>query len=106
MSSKDYNEERVMHSKSDKVEIMINNKADRVIEELSQSFFSRYQIELNTSMKGSDFVFDCVHLFYYKCHKMNLERVGSYKDSPDSVKNKKATINVSTERIINAFNML
>ena len=35
---------------------------------------------------------------------MNLERVGSYKDSPDSVKNKKATINVSTER--NAFNML
>ena len=50
MSSKDYNEERVTHSKSDKVEIMINNKADRVIEELSQSFFSRYQIELDTSM--------------------------------------------------------
>ena len=31
------------------------------------------------SMKGSDFVFDYVHLLYYKCHKTNLNRGGSYK---------------------------
>ena len=44
-------------------------------------------------MKGSDFVFDCVHLLYYQCHKINLNRGGSYIDSPDLIKNQKAAIN-------------
>ena len=44
-------------------------------------------------MKVSEFVFDHVHLLYYKCHKINPNRGGSYIDSPDSIKNKKATIN-------------
>ena len=39
------------HSKSDSIEIMINDKADEVIEELFQSILSRYQTELETSMK-------------------------------------------------------
>ena len=30
---------------------------------------------------------------YYKCHKINLNRGGSYIDSLDWIKNKKATIN-------------
>ena len=34
MASKDNEEERVMHSKSDNIEIMINDKADEVTEEL------------------------------------------------------------------------
>ena len=55
-----------MHSKSDNVEIMINEKLHEVVEELFQSRLSRYQIGLETSMKGSDFIFDCVHLLYYK----------------------------------------
>ena len=41
-------------------------------------------------MKGSDIIFDC--LFYYKCHKINPNCGGSYIDSPDWIKNKKATI--------------
>ena len=64
VSSKDNDEERVMHSKGDKIEIMINDKTDEVIEELFLSLLSKYQIELETSMKGGDFVFDCVHLLY------------------------------------------
>ena len=59
-----------MHSKSDNIEIMINDKADEFIEELFQSFLSRYQIRLEISIRGSDFIFDCVHLLYYKCHKI------------------------------------
>ena len=43
-------------------------------------------------MRGVDFGFDYVHL-YWKCHKRNLNRRGSYTDSPDWLKNKKATIN-------------
>ena len=34
-------------------------------------------------MKGSEFVFDYVHFFYYKCHKINPNRGELYRDSPD-----------------------
>ena len=44
-------------------------------------------------MKDSESVFDYVHLLYYKCHKINLNHCGSYINSPDWIKNKKATIN-------------
>ena len=44
-------------------------------------------------MKGSDFIFDGVNLLYYKCHKINFKRGGSYIESPDWMKKKKATIN-------------
>ena len=57
-------------------------------------------------MKGSDFVVTYVHLLYYGCHKMNPNRGGSYIDSPDWIKNKKATINPSIEKITNVFNTL
>ena len=67
MSSKDNDEERVMYS---------SDKAHEVIEELFQSLLSRYQIGLETSMKGSDFIFDCVNLSYWKCHKINFKRGG------------------------------
>ena len=69
ISSKDNDDEHVLHSKSDNTQIMINDKADEVIEELFQSLLPRYQIGLETSMKDSDFIFDCVHLLYHKCHK-------------------------------------
>ena len=43
-------------------------------------------------MKGSEFIFDYVNLLYYQCHKINLICSGSYIDSPDWIKTKKATI--------------
>ena len=46
-----------MHSKSHNIEIMINDKADEIIEELFKSLPSRYQIGLKTSMRGSDLIF-------------------------------------------------
>ena len=39
---------------------MINDQADEVIEELFESLISRYQIGLETSMKDSNFIFNCV----------------------------------------------
>ena len=56
-----------MHSKSDNIEIMINDKADGITEERFQWRFSRYQTALETSMKAGDFAFECAHSFYYKC---------------------------------------
>ena len=46
ISSLDNGEERVMHSKSDNVEIMINDEANEVIKELFDSPKSRYQSNL------------------------------------------------------------
>ena len=54
-----------MHSKSENVEMMLNDKEDEVIEPF-QTLFSRYQIGLETSMKSSDFIFDCVYLIYLR----------------------------------------
>ena len=44
-------------------------------------------------IKGSDFIFDSVQFIYYKYHKVNFRHGGSYIDSPDWIKKKKATIN-------------
>ena len=81
-----------MHSKSDNIEIMINDVTDEIIEGLFNSLKNRYQNNLQ-SMRGSEFAFDYVQLLYYKCHKINLNRGGSYIDSPDWIKNKKTTVN-------------
>ena len=44
-------------------------------------------------MKETDFVFDYVQLWYYKCYKINLNFGGSYIDSPDWIKTKKTATN-------------
>ena len=85
ISSKDNDEECVMHSNSDNIEIMINDEADQVIKELFDSGKNRSQNNLE-SIKGSEFIFDYVYLMYYKCHKINLNRSGPYIDPPDLIK--------------------
>ena len=48
-----------MHSKSDKTEIVINDKGDEVIKQHFKSLKDRYQNNLQ-SVKGSEFGFDYV----------------------------------------------
>ena len=86
------NEEPVMDSKSDNIEIIINGEADEVIRELFDLLKTRYKKNLK-SMKGSDFLFDYVHFRYYKCHNIKPNCSGLYKDSPNWIKNVNATIN-------------
>ena len=64
---------------------MINDEANEVIKELFDPLRNRYQNNLE-SMKGIVFVFDYIHLLYYKCHKINPSRGGSHVDSPDWIK--------------------
>ena len=54
-------------------------------------------------MKGGEFVSDYVHLLYYKCHKINPNRGGPYIDSPDWIKNKKATINLINKKVFSTL---
>ena len=49
-------------------------------------------------MKDSDFIFDCVHLANYKCHKIIFKQSGSYVDSPNWRENKKARINLISKK--------
>ena len=96
-SSIDSEEIRTMHSKSDKIEIMMGSETNENIENLFDSFLQRFQKGLEESMKGSEFVFDGVNSLYYKLHKISLKRGESYTDSPEWLKNKKATINPKTK---------
>ena len=64
-----------------------------IIKNLVESLLQKYQEGLEKSIKGSKFVFGSVDLLCYKLHKISLNRGGSYRDSPEWLKNKKATIN-------------
>ena len=81
ISSRDNDEKRVLHSKSANTEIMINDEAHKIIKESFDSLKNRYQNNLEL-MKCNEFVFDYLHLLYYKYHKINPNRGGSYIDSP------------------------
>ena len=95
-SSKD-TEEHVIYSMSNNIEFTSYNHALFVGNELFESLFSRYQDNLEMSMRGSDFVFDSVQRMYYKCHQVNFKYVGSYIDSSGWTENKKATVNRKNE---------
>ena len=82
-----------MHTKSDNLKIMIGSDTNEVIEDLFKSLLQRYQENLEEKMKGSEFSFDGVNAFYYDLNKISLDRGGSHIDSPEWIKNKKATIN-------------
>ena len=63
-----------MHSRCESIEAMTYENANEVIEYIFESFFSRYQVELESSKKGSNFIFDGVNLMHFKCHKVNFKR--------------------------------
>ena len=89
----DKNETQVMHTKSDNVKIMNGIDTNDAINELINSFTKRYQKGLETKMKGSSYIFECVDLLEYNIHKISLNRGSSYIESPEWLKNKKVTIN-------------
>ena len=94
ISSKDSDETRTMHTKSNNVEIMMGSETDEIIIELFKSFLQRYQEEVDLlKRRGSEFIFDSVDALYYDLNKITLSRGGSYINSPKWLKNKKATIN-------------
>ena len=82
-----------MHSKSDNADIKMGIETDDIINELVEYFFKNDQEGLETKMRGSDFIFESVELLYHSLHKISLNIDGSYIDSHDWIKHKKATIN-------------
>ena len=94
VSSKPNSDETgIMYTKGINVEIMTGSDTNEVIEALFESLLQKYLENLEKKMRGSEFVFDDVHALHYDLNKISLNRGGSYVDSPQWLKNKKATIN-------------
>ena len=89
----DSDETHIMYTKSNNIKIIIGSDTTEVIEELFKSLLPKYQENLEEKMSGSEFVFHGVNVLYYDLNKISLNRRGSYIDSPEWIKNKKATIN-------------
>ena len=93
ISSKDAEEERVMYSNSNNIKFPSCNDPYQVVDELIDSINSRYQGNLEKSIKESQLIFVLAQLMYYKCHRVNFRRSGSYIGSAECIKKKKATMN-------------
>ena len=90
---KDYEETRTIYTKSRNIEIMKGDETDEIITKPFESLFQNNQKNLEEPIRGSEFVPDSIDLLYYHLQKVGLKRSGSYIDSPEWLKNKKATIN-------------
>ena len=104
ISSKDVNEDLVMRSKSDNTKFMTYDNANDVEHELFQSHTLRYQIRLDISISGSNFIFDLVRLFYYKCGKINFKRGESHMTLLTGYKTKSIKKS-EKQKMINVFNV-
>ena len=82
-----------MYTKSHNRETMMGNEKDEIIEKLSEFLLKNCKKDLEEPMRESEFVLDSINLLYYHLQKIGLKRGGSYIDSPEWLKNKKATIN-------------
>ena len=54
-------------------------------------------------MRDTDFKFFCVHLLCSKCHEISFTRGGWYRDFPDWIKIKKATISIFNKKYNKCF---
>ena len=91
----------------DNIVVMAYDKTDEFIKELFVWLLYRYRVELETSTRGSNFIFDSVNLLHYKCHKIHFKRVGLYINSPDWIKNLKIYIYIiSMLELINMENLI
>ena len=86
-------ETRVMYTRSDNEEFMNGDDTNEIIKLLFESFLQRFEENLQEKMRGSDFEFDGINLFYYNFNKTSIYRGRLYIDSPKWLKDKKSTIN-------------
>ena len=99
ISSKNFNETRDMHSRSDTFEIMIGVDTIEIVRNRFNYILRRYKKGLAISMRGSEFLFDHVESINYIFHKVDLKRSGSYIEDFSSLeKEKKLTINCHNKK--------
>ena len=80
--SKDCDETRTMDTKSDNKEITMGSETDEIIKKIFESYLQRYQEGLEEWIKGSEFIFDSVDVFFYHLNRISFNCGGLYIDSP------------------------
>ena len=94
ISSKNFEKTHSVYSASDNIEIFMDSDTDEVINRLFDTMLQKLQEARETSFeRGSEFIFENVDLLYYYFHRIDMRRSGSYTETPEWLKNKKATIN-------------
>ena len=88
--SKDSEKEREMCSTSDNIKFTFYSDVNKVVKEIFESLLTRYQNNLEASMRQSEFMYNAVRLLHYKCHKVNFKRGRSYIDSTVRIKKKES----------------
>ena len=63
-----------MYSTSDNIKFTSYSNVNEVANEIFESLLTRYQNNLEVSMRGSEFIFNAVQLFHYKWHEVNFKR--------------------------------
>ena len=71
ISSRDSDEARTMHTKSNNIEIMMGSETDEIIENVFESFLQKYEGALEESMGGSEFAYDSLDSVYYNLNKVS-----------------------------------
>ena len=66
-----------MNSKIKNIKFTSYNDVNEVADKLFDTLGSRHQGNLETSRRGSDFIFDSVQLIYDKYHNVNFRCGGS-----------------------------
>ena len=92
-----------MHLNSDDKKFTSYSEVNEVVNELFNSRRSKYQENLETSIKAGDFIFDLVQLMYYKRYKVNFKRGGLYIDSPNWIKKQQKQQQIQKMKMINVF---
>jgi len=72
--------------------VMEGMDMEEFLDEMRAYLMQQYEMMLNT-MEASDYVFVRIVEMTYHCHRVDLNRGGSYIELPDWVKNKKCCIN-------------
>ena len=102
ISSKSFEETRLIYSPSNNAEILMGSETDGIVDELFE--LQRLQEARETSNnRGSEFIHENVGLSHYIFQKISLKRGGSHVDSPEWLKNKRATINPKNKNCDNCF---
>ena len=85
---------RITHfSLSDNVICMPSSNTDELLDQLLTSLYEKFQNDLQLTRESSGFAYESVEECNIHFHKIDLQRVGSFIESPPWLKYKKATIN-------------
>ena len=89
----DIEKKYILYIKSKNIEILPGDDVNDIIKELTNSFYENYEDQLLILRNCNGYVYDNVVVLGIHFHKIEVESSSSYIESPEWIKNKKATIN-------------